>query len=330
MELSVIIPVYNTPRQTLQRCFDSVTGIQNIFWEAVIVDDGSREETGAFCRAYAQQHPEFVYVRQENGGVSAARNKGLELARGDRIMFLDADDELLPEAILPEHCADTDLVIYDMQLQEKSREQTWHSLDTEETEADRETLLYSLITGKSLNSPCVKLFRRSLIEGEKLRFDTDYVTGEDWLFVSGFTGLAESVRYIRASCYRYYREQGTDRSRVLRFPDRVLHNHLCRFARRQQMVQKETWTRYVPEEMLSLAATELLEDMFNAAGELRLDGQLTKERKALLQKSAREAGALLVPGASRKTKLKRWVLTSCFGALLPLAWLRRIYLKIKQ
>lgn len=329
MELSIIIPVYNTPEAALQRCFDSVTGIQNITWEAVIVDDGSREETGAFCRAYGQRHPEFRYIRQENGGVSAARNRGLSVAEGNYIMFLDADDELLPEAILPEHCGGTDLVLYDMQLREKDREQTWHSLETQKP-VDRELLLHSLLTGKSLNSPCVKLFKKSLIDGENLRFDTGYVTGEDWLFVSRFTQLAQSVTYVRACCYRYYREQGTDRSRVLRFPDRVLDNHRCRFFRRIEIAEKTQWTRYAPDAMLSAAAAELTEDVFNAAGELLLAHQLTAQRKQLVKDTAAEAGRYLLPEASKKTKLKKWVLTSGFCALWPLACLRALYLKLKR
>ena len=102
-DLSVIIPIYNTPEEELKRCFSSLSGLSGFSWEAVLVDDGSKEQTGTFCRGYAQSDPHFRYYHKENGGVSSARNMGLEVAQGQFITFVDADDELLPQAIKKEH-----------------------------------------------------------------------------------------------------------------------------------------------------------------------------------------------------------------------------------
>lgn len=96
MKFSVIIPVYNGGA-TLPRCLDSAACLLDA--EVLIVDDGSTDETPNILQDYARKYENFRIFRQENRGVSAARNVGLDNAKGDYILFLDADDTLtaLPE-----------------------------------------------------------------------------------------------------------------------------------------------------------------------------------------------------------------------------------------
>lgn len=92
MKFSVIIPVYNA-EQTLERCLRSVQ-IQNFSdFEAIIVDDGSADQSAAIVRKYAETDHRFRYVYQKNQGVSAARNYGISKAVGEFIVFLDSDDQ---------------------------------------------------------------------------------------------------------------------------------------------------------------------------------------------------------------------------------------------
>lgn len=93
--VSVITPVFNGER-TLKRAYDSLK-CQSGRWEHIIVDDGSTDGTPKVIKHLANGDPRVISVRTENRGISAAHNTGLEVASGDFIAFLDADDEYLPD-----------------------------------------------------------------------------------------------------------------------------------------------------------------------------------------------------------------------------------------
>jgi glycosyltransferase involved in cell wall biosynthesis len=97
-EVSVIIPCYNYGR-FLQETVGSLQKQSYQKWEAIIVDDGSVDDTASCVAALAQQDARVRYVYQVNQGVSAARNRGVSLARGEFVLFLDADDLLTPEKL---------------------------------------------------------------------------------------------------------------------------------------------------------------------------------------------------------------------------------------
>ena len=96
--ISVIVPVYQAER-LLPQCVESVLGQTFSDWELLLVDDGSRDGSPALCDAYAAGDARVRVFHKPNGGVSSARNLGLEQARGQCIAFLDADDALVPAAL---------------------------------------------------------------------------------------------------------------------------------------------------------------------------------------------------------------------------------------
>lgn len=97
MDLSIIIPVYNTPSQYLKDCFRSIQeSNMNFDYEVLIINDGStNEETLALLNNYSERHT--IIITKNNNGVSSARNIGINKAQGNYLLFLDADDILLPE-----------------------------------------------------------------------------------------------------------------------------------------------------------------------------------------------------------------------------------------
>lgn len=97
-KVSIIIPTYNYGF-VLNETLDSVLGQTYQNWECIIVDDGSTDNTPEIVKAYIEKDYRFLYFVQENGGVSLARNKGIELATGDFIQFLDGDDLLSPKKL---------------------------------------------------------------------------------------------------------------------------------------------------------------------------------------------------------------------------------------
>lgn len=88
---SVIIPIYNTEKE-LPRCVDSVLAQTFQDFELVLVDDGSKDGSGAICDAYAAKDPRVVCMHQVNAGCSEARNAGVRIAKGEYLLFLDSDD----------------------------------------------------------------------------------------------------------------------------------------------------------------------------------------------------------------------------------------------
>ena len=95
-EISIIVPVYNG-EQYLSGCLDSIIDQTFPDWELIIADDGSDDRTADIAERYAGSDKRIQVIRLNRGGVSAARNSGLELSKGDYIAFVDSDDLLAPE-----------------------------------------------------------------------------------------------------------------------------------------------------------------------------------------------------------------------------------------
>ena len=113
MLFSIIIPVYNVEKY-LRECLDSVKGQTSPDWEAVCVNDGSTDGSEFILKEYAKKDPRFRIVTKTNGGLSSARNAGLEAVKGDYILFLDSDDWLEKNALesLAEKLSDEDMLCF--------------------------------------------------------------------------------------------------------------------------------------------------------------------------------------------------------------------------
>lgn len=93
MKVSIIIPVYNVEKY-LSRCIKSVLDQTYKDVEVILVDDGTKDSSGVMCDEYAKENNNIIVIHKENGGLSSARNAGIEIATGEAIFFLDSDDYL--------------------------------------------------------------------------------------------------------------------------------------------------------------------------------------------------------------------------------------------
>ena len=91
--ISVIVPCYNQA-QYLDECLQSVLDQTYQNWECIIVNDGSPDNTEEIALQWTAKDPRFTYLKKENGGLSSARNAGIEVAQGEWIQFLDCDDKI--------------------------------------------------------------------------------------------------------------------------------------------------------------------------------------------------------------------------------------------
>ena len=89
--VSIIVPIYNV-EQYISKCIESILAQTYRDFELILVDDGSTDMCGKICDEYAKQDSRVHVIHQENKGVSAARNAGISLAKGEYIMFVDSDD----------------------------------------------------------------------------------------------------------------------------------------------------------------------------------------------------------------------------------------------
>ena len=204
--ISVIIPVFNV-ELFLQSCLESVKAQTLKDFEAILVDDGSTDSSGAICDAYARADNRFRVVHQPNQGVSAARNRGLDLAKGDYVYFVDADDEMRPEALEHLYHAITQGE-YDIAASGYSLVRNGEETDQCMTAGSPpmifsgDEVLYKLLVDCSFVCYTCwnKLITRKLIAD--LRF-TD-IKQEDFLFCGQLSLRLGAVIYLNESLYRYY------------------------------------------------------------------------------------------------------------------------------
>lgn len=208
-KVSVVIPVYNC-EEYLEGCVKSLfeqTMSQDEF-QIVFVNDGSSDNGGMICEKAAKEHSNITYFDKENGGVSSARNKGMELSQGKYILFLDADDTLSNDtletiyAFFEEHYDETDLVTYKIVPHRDGKRLNLHYRYRILTE----TGIYDLNEGKncyiaqSTMNICVKNRGK-----DNILFDTSLKFHEDQKFI--FTTLKEkmTIGYCDGPEYLYLR-----------------------------------------------------------------------------------------------------------------------------
>lgn len=199
--LSVIIPVYNAAPY-LSSCLDSLLAYQGDDLEVIVVDDGSRDDSGKICDDYAVRDKRVTVYHQANKGVSAARNLGLEHAHGEWISFVDADDEVLPgyvEACLHrEPAADVAYFAH-----------VGYQLEVGfygEREEMEQCLLKLKCNGQGFEFygyTWNKFFRASIIRDHGLRFPIELNHREDEYFTTEYIHFANSVEILPVPLYRY-------------------------------------------------------------------------------------------------------------------------------
>ena len=184
--LCVIVPVYKAAA-TLDRCVASVLAQQVAGGlHCILVDDGSPDESGGLCDAWAARDPRVTVLHQENRGVSAARNAGLAAADSEYLVFLDADDALRPGALQAaldaQNTAPQSFVLWHYTTDEQDA-----AAVTSDTATRPQNMLARLWLDCLLAMPWNKLYRTA--PAQQLAFDRQYTLGEDLQFVLDYIDL---------------------------------------------------------------------------------------------------------------------------------------------
>lgn len=198
--VSVIIPVYNAQKY-LDQCIRSVLDQTFTDFEIILVDDGSTDGSGEICDRYGSQDSRVRVFHKPNGGVSSARNMGLDHAAGKWITFVDSDDYLSERALdIVDNLKDENLVICSYcRLIDDSQQENFICDNRLIEDPSSLSIFYRTALSSIMRSPWSKIFSRELLFD--LRFDTVIHVGEDHLFVMKYL---QKVRICRLSQEVFY------------------------------------------------------------------------------------------------------------------------------
>lgn len=208
--VSVIIPTYNS-ENTIEKCVLSVMNQSSEYLsEIIVIDDGSTDTTEEKIRNLSNIDPRIYYHKKVNGGVSSARNLGIELVHGKYVMFIDSDDEIKSDIIenMVKHSNNNDLVVSGIELHQESG---CTEISKEGTFSPSEVIenYGNSIPGLLVNGPCAKLFRKELLESKEIKFEEGLSLGEDTLFVFQYLKYCSQVIFIKNIGYVYYQMGNT-------------------------------------------------------------------------------------------------------------------------
>lgn len=210
--ISIIIPVYNVERY-LHQCVDSVLKQTYTNLEIILVDDGSPDTSPAICDEYAQKDKRIKVIHKENGGLSSARNTGLDAATGDFIYFLDSDDYIGDTTVssLYEHIHDNKQIAIAIGYFTALKGDSFSTYN-EDWLFDSPRIIESndfanrMLMEKSNHAATAKLYRKEIFHN--LRFQLNK-KNEDVLFESDLIPIIESSQYkcVDVPIYTYFYRQ---------------------------------------------------------------------------------------------------------------------------
>ena len=209
--ISVIVPVYKVERY-LPRCIESILRQTYTNFELILVDDGTPDRSGIICDRYAEKDSRIRVIHKENGGVSTARNAGIDAAKGEWITFVDSDDwvsdEYLETLIHPMNEERYDLIVAGVEYRYfKIVRRNSNELSIDMSGINNEVVFES-ICKTEFSGPCFKLFSSSIIKDNSLYFPENVAMAEDAIFVKKYLKLCKKIYVSSKTVYYYNRLNG--------------------------------------------------------------------------------------------------------------------------
>ena len=309
-KISVIVPVYNTEKY-LHRCIDSVLAQTYKDFELLLIDDGSKDSSGAICDEYAAQDTRVGVFHKENGGVSSARNAGLAIASGDWIMHLDGDDWIAPDIqerlIRKGEDTGADIVMGDFLFAYSDRDILYSLPDWDNNKtASLNRYITSVWT-------CVwgGIHKRSLYEVYQLKSPQGVTYCEDFHLMARLCYHAKKVVNIHQPFYHYRQQEGS-----------VMHNLNKRTERDEQWVYQDIIRFFKEKGVYDDYRKSMCWSMLKATQELVLDKSTWKTFQEMVPEKKHYIWDC--PYINRKLKMNMWCLTH------HLSWISLLMLNIRK
>lgn len=293
--VSIVIPVYNGEKY-VDACMESMLkqSYENI--EIIVVNDGSKDSSGALCDKYALADCRVKVVHQENKGLSGARNAGIAQATGEYIIFCDIDD-IVTEHIIKDNVElalkyEAEVVMFCFWYfdvdQEKLIENAMEKLFVGSAEEYFHDYLIPTIDTEVFNAPWNKMIKRSVLEKNGLSFHQEYPIYEDIIFASELFNVAEKIVVNNNMYYKYFvRSSG---SLITRFFEKYFdsvsffHSNAMRYcekyAENEQQIRRfnELYTKLVLTHLKQISCKEDMEQ----EKKYQLIGRICREEQFII------------------------------------------------
>lgn len=279
MKYSIIIPAFNAEK-TLERCLESIVHQIPANAELILINDGSSDCTECVSQKYMDVCNRIRYISKPNGGVSSARNLGLDNAVGEYVIFVDSDDAISEDyfCIIDNALQESpDLLVFERQLMGEKRRSCCIRSRVYNGMMSCSRVLSDCLRRQKLNLITTKAFRRDIIETENLRFDERLDIGEDKAFSFAFALCSTKVKMISAPLYCLSMDNPESLSRKKR-------DYLCRSVLLEHRLMSDLLQKaQIPKECKKLYQPALCYSFFRSAytvaGELRKYEYSSKERR---------------------------------------------------
>ena len=207
-KLSIIVPVYKV-EQYIHKCVDSILNQNFKDFELLLVDDGSPDNCGKICDEYAQKDERVKVIHKANGGLSDARNFGMEEAKGEYVSFIDSDDwvdeNIYSESLKYMEENDLDIVCFDVTEVRTNKNLVRHKFDSDKV-FDAKDALYKILVDEIDNSACNKIFKRSIWKDVRFPVGRRF---EDVATTYKVFNNATKIGYIKKAYYYYLKREGS-------------------------------------------------------------------------------------------------------------------------
>lgn len=200
--ISIIIPAYNAA-SVLPRCLDSILVQTYKDFEIIVVDDGSSDDTSIILAQYASKDNRIHPIQAKNNGASVARNRGLDLAKGDYIVFCDSDDMVSPDWLSKfMSCHDKADLISQGYVKSNGKK---NCLSTKKYKGKHQIAewIYAAAEITLWGFLWCKMFRADVVKKNKIRFDSNLKFQEDLTFILNYIQYVDSIYQLDSCCYFY-------------------------------------------------------------------------------------------------------------------------------
>lgn len=262
--ISVVVPVYKAEK-VVARCIESVIAQEYKDWELILVDDGSPDRSGEICDEYAEKDARIRVIHQKNAGASAARNHGMDEAKGKYICFIDADD-YVTERYLADFKGkenEVDFAVQGMTLTYgNSQRETEYMIPAVDVLGEINSLLQQKSVHTLLLGPCCKLFRKVILQKHCVRFPEKLSYSEDGVFVLDYLCHAKGmVRASACSNYIYTHEASDSLTSSFHSGEEL---YLSVLTKHHSLIEMCRSFGFLPEEFVSFYRRHLAIDLYQS------------------------------------------------------------------
>lgn len=325
-DISFIIPVFNEELAKLKRCIESITNnAKNVDYEILLVDDGSLPQNGEKYKKIAREL-KIRYIHQLNGGVSSARNLGIDHAQGKYIGFIDSDDELGTIDYRSAFQKNADFLLFDINVLNGKQQHFIRQNIPKKEFADTQKILLDSVISFNISNPFGKLYKTDFIKSHGIRFDTTLKQGEDYDFVVQVLYQQPIVYYVDQVEYLYHQQPSSSIKRIRKFPSILVDNYLHEYELKTRIVLD-----FAPNDtkLMQRIDSDLVKNMFTIMAEAL--GLKTKEAYVARKKIVSSMSKIEDPSKlSKMSKIKFKAMEQNNYLLLSiLKVMRAFYIKLR-